>query len=466
MLPQHLRAPLALVSIVLAPLSVAADSAPSYPIVDTGQQHCYSDRRQINCTKLGQHYSGQDAQHLGHQSQYRDNGDGTVTDLVTGLTWMQARGTKMSWDDAMRGAAELRLAGHDDWRVPTIKELYSLIDFNGHFNPNGSSTPFIDDDSFEFHYGDRSRGEREIDSQDWSATEYVGTTMGGAATVFGVNFADGRIKGYPKQDPRRGVKQLYVRYVRGNPDYGTNQFRDNRDGTISDQATALMWSRDDSHQGMNWQQALAWVEQRNAERYLGYSDWRLPNAKELQSLVDYRFAPAARNPAARGPAIDPQFQISQLSGNEYPFFWSSTTHLDGPSSRQAQNAVYLAFGQAQGWMGGNRGAEEGGQSDRRPGPPPMRAGRGPDHGGPEHGRPGFGRPGVSNPGFGQAPPPRPRPSGNGSHTQSATLMDVHGAGAQRSDPKAGNPADYPNGHGPQGDVVRINNYVRLVRDLN
>lgn len=43
------------------------------------------------------------------------------------------------------------------------------------------------------------------------------------------------------------------------------------------------------------------------------------------------------------------------------------------------------------------------------------------------------------------------------------LEDVHGAGAQRSDPKSGDPADWPEGHGPQGDVVRIYNYVRCVR---
>ena len=42
-------------------------------------------------------------------------------------------------------------------------------------------------------------------------------------------------------------------------------------------------------------------------------------------------------------------------------------------------------------------------------------------------------------------------------------QDVHGAGAQRSDPKTGNPNDYPTGHGPQGDAVRIYNYVRCVR---
>jgi hypothetical protein len=44
------------------------------------------------------------------------------------------------------------------------------------------------------------------------------------------------------------------------------------------------------------------------------------------------------------------------------------------------------------------------------------------------------------------------------------LMDVHGAGAQRSDPKSGDPANWPTGNGPQGDVVRLYNYARCVRD--
>ena len=45
-------------------------------------------------------------------------------------------------------------------------------------------------------------------------------------------------------------------------------------------------------------------------------------------------------------------------------------------------------------------------------------------------------------------------------------QDVHGAGCQRSDPKTGNPDDYPEGFGPQGDAIRIYNYVRLVRDAD
>jgi len=93
-----------------------------------------------------------------------------------------------------------------------------------------------------------------------------------------VNFADGRIKGYPKQ--RRGpggatAHKLYVRYVRGNPDYGRNDFHDNGDGTISDRATGLMWSKADSKSGMDGEAALRWIQARNAEGYLGHDDWRL-----------------------------------------------------------------------------------------------------------------------------------------------------------------------------------------------
>jgi hypothetical protein len=51
----------------------------------------------------------------------------------------------------------------------------------------------------------------------------------------------------------------------------------------------------------------------------------------------------------------------------------------------------------------------------------------------------------------------------GGNANNYQFEDVHGAGAQRSDPKAGDPAMFPHGRGPQGDVIRIYNYVRLVR---
>jgi len=376
--------------------SPARATTVPYCIVGTGITKCYDDHGEIAPPAIGQPFYGQDAQHPGPAANYKDNGDGTISDLNTGLMWVKARGEKALWDAAVAGAATCRVGEHNDWRMPTIKELYSLIDFTGAFHLRAAdSKPYLNAKVFDFVYGDLAKGAREIDCQDWSATQYTGKTMSGNPTVFGVNFADGRIKGYPKTFPGGRGAMMYVRYVRGNLNYGKNDFHDNGDGTITDRATGLMWSEADSGKGLNWQDALAWVQSKNTEKFLGHSDWRLPNAKELQSVVDY----------TRIPASDPLFQLTKLSDGEFPYFWTSTTHLDGPPERQGGAAVYIAFGRALGWM--------------------------------------------------QFPP------GRGEFQ----LLDVHGAGAQRSDPKTGDPAAFPHGRGPQGDVIRVNNFVRCVRNL-
>lgn len=400
--PEVMKTRTALVLLLALAGRLTAGGLP-YAIAGTGQKTCYDDHGTISPPQPDQAFFGQDAQHPANKPHYRDNGDGTISDLVTGLMWVKARGAKVTWEDAMKNAKACRAGGHTDWRAPSIKELYSLIDFTGECHgPMATSKPFLDTNVFGFAFGDTARGERLIDCQDWSATEYVSTTMNGNPTVFGVNFADGRIKGYPKI--RRGPDgsrphTLFVRYVRGNPAYGRNDFHDNNDGTVSDRATGLMWAKADSGAGMNWRDALAWVQKKNAEKFLGHADWRLPDAKELQSLVDYTRAPDV----TQSPAIDPVFQTSKREDGDYPFFWTGTTHLDGPPGRTGGAAVYICFGRATGWM--------------------------------------------------QFPP------GRGEHR----LLDVHGAGAQRSDPKSGDPAAFPRGRGPQGDVIRIYNHVRLVR---
>jgi Protein of unknown function (DUF1566) len=378
-----------------------------YTIVDTSQDKSYDSYGKEITPEKGDDFYGQDSQHRGNQPHYVICDDEVVIDVTTGLMWQRKPGEKVTFDDTFKKAEDCRLQDFDDWRVPTIKELYSLINFTGSTGKSAKdSIPYIDTDYFEFTYGDESKGERHIDSQYWSATEYVSTTMNSDATVFGVNFADGRIKGYPKMTPgrpgnsKKSDKKMFVIFVRGSTDYGVNDFKDNDDGTITDQATKLMWSKADSKKGMNWEQAFTWVQEKNEKNYLGHNDWRLPNIKELQSIVDYTRSPKTTNSAA----IDPIFEISKEKEGTYPFFWSSTTHLDGPKNQQGQAACYIAFGEARGWMK-------------------------PPHGG------------------------------------NANLLDVHGAGAQRSDPKEGDPDDYPEGRGPQGDVIKINNYVRLVRDV-
>lgn len=156
-----------------------------------------------------------------------------------------------------------------------------------------TSKPFINTNYFGFF---DVAGARFFDVQELSATEYVDTTMGGDPTVFGLNFADGRIKGYPKLDPATGApKQYYVRYVRNNPGYGRNQFEDNRDGTITDHASGLVWQMGDSGKPLNWEAALSYAEGLDLA---GSKDWCLPTIKELPSIVDYTRAPLVTGTAA------------------------------------------------------------------------------------------------------------------------------------------------------------------------
>ncbi len=431
---------------------VPAGSLP-YPLVDSGQTACYDDQAEMATPPAaGEEFYGQDAQFSDNQPSYTLSGDGlTVTDNVTGLVWQRSpesngdgvinKADKMTWEQMQDYPATLnaqKFGGYDDWRLPTIKELYSLILFVG-TDPNpmapdaSGEVPFLDTDYFTFVYGNPAEGERIIDSQYASSTLYVSTTMGGFRTLFGVNFADGRIKGYGFQMPGGGEKTFFVQLVRGNPAYGTNDFVDNKDGTITDNATGLMWAQADSGKGLDWKEALAWAEEMNAQNYLGHNDWRVPGVKELQSIIDYTRSPDTTQSAA----IDPLFSCTEITNEagqpDFPCYWTSTTHI-GTGGR-ADTADYLAFGRAMGYF--------------KPGSPPEGAGAGAPTG-----------PGAAGPPPGAAPGMMPA----GTYVEGASWMDVHGAGAQRSDPKVGDPADFPYGRGPQGDAIRIYNYVRLVRD--
>jgi len=390
-----------------------------YPVVDTGQTECYDDADVIGPPGSGLAFAGQDAQYSGNQPSYVVSGDGlTVFDVVTGMTWIQSpdrdgdgdidAADKLSWTELPDHVDDLNavaFGGFDDWRVPTIKELYSLIDFRGtdpapEMTDPSDLTPFIDADIFAFGYGDLAAGERIIDAQYWSSTGYVSTTMNGNATVFGVNFADGRIKGYPRDIGPSGTATHFVRLVRGNPDYGVNELIDNGDGTVTDLATGLVWQRADSGAGMSWEDALAYAEDLELA---GFDDWRLPDAKELQSIVDYGRCPDTTGSAA----IDPVFQATAISNEnhevDFAAYWTGTTHVRASASAPGRSAAYVAFGRGMGYM-------------------------------------------------------------------FSAWLDVHGAGCQRSDPKDGDLDDYTYvpygyyfGNAPQGDAIRILNFVRCVR---
>jgi len=119
-------------------------------------------------------------------------------------------------------------------------------------------------------------------------------------------------------------------------------FTDNGDGTVSDTVTGLMWDKCSWGQTSNtdcgggaasthtWTQALGVSVSANTASYKGYTDWRLPNISELESLV--------KVDAATSPTIDtaafPNTPLAHLWGG----FWSSTTYTLDPTY-----SLYVAF---------------------------------------------------------------------------------------------------------------------------
>ena len=189
----------------------------TYAIVGTGQTNSYNNSEVIALPALGDSFYGQNTNHPGNTPSYTDNGDGTITDNVSGLMWEKSPDRngdavidyydKMTYETALANASLCTTGGYSDWRLPTIKEQYSLIMYYGAeprptATSQGTAVPYINTNYFDFAYGDMdasSQGatsdERIIDAQYATSTIYVSTTMNNKQTMFGVNFADGRIKG-------------------------------------------------------------------------------------------------------------------------------------------------------------------------------------------------------------------------------------------------------------------------------
>lgn len=352
-----------------------SNTSGSKPIVDTNQSVLYDDDgNPLESVQSGEALFGQDANYIGTPFKYTDNNDGTISDENTGLLWEKAHhATRLSFYDAKATCESLELGGQTEWRLPTLKELFSLADFKGNQH---AGRYYLDNDYFDLappetvDEDDRfSSHTVQMMGQTWSSNIYTGDHWDdpNIEAAFFFNFLDGHIKQAPTHD-----SENFYRCVHGN-EYGINDFVINSDGTVTDQNSGLIWQQQDDGIGRNWQDALAYCEELVLAQQ---TDWRLPNIKELQSIVDY---------SRHDPAIDPEFfTLSDPEG----WFWSGTTHGDSTLA-----AAYICFGKC----------------DSKDG------------------------------------------------------VDTHGAGAQRADPKAGNPEDYPEFGGAQDDDVRIYNYARCVR---
>lgn len=95
------------------------------------------------------------------------------------------------------------------------------------------------------------------------------------------------------------------------------RFKDNKNGTVTDNETRLMWVKDGSSAGCNNGDTLTWEQAKlfcKKLEFAGHKNWRLPNVNELQSIVDY---------GRYNPVINPVFTNTKSS-----YYWSATTYVN------------------------------------------------------------------------------------------------------------------------------------------
>ena len=253
-------------------------------MVDTGLSVLYNNNAIVSNIQDGESFFAQDANYLGTPFSYTNNDNGTISDNNTALLWeKEHHSTRLSYYDAKSICEGLELGEFDDWRSPTLKELFSLADFRGsqwregHFYLDGTvfdiDYPDTVDDSDQF-----ATHTVQMMGQTWSNTIYTGDHMNdpNIEAAFSFNFLDGHIKQAPTSQ-----NTLFYRCVRGNG-YGENELGNNADGSVTDNAGGLIWQQADDGFARNWQDSLAYCENLDlAEK----DDWRLLTLKSYKVLL-------------------------------------------------------------------------------------------------------------------------------------------------------------------------------------
>ena len=271
-------------------------------LFQTDQTRCYDVRGQeIGCTG-----TGQDGEIRAGRTwpipRFEEQG-AVVKDYLSGLMWTKNATPAefpQTWREAFEYVEQLNavcIHGHDDWRLPDRRELFSLIS-HSQINPAlPIAHPF--NNVFSGYYWTSSPC-AQWPKQAW----YV--HLGGGKVFKGMK--QGSYLAWP-------VRRLQPTNLMA-PD---DRFEIS-DNVVSDRSTGLMWLRSamGSKNVLNWLASLVEIQRLNANRTHGYGDWRLPNIRELESLVALD---------QHSPAL-PESHPFQNIGEGY---WSSTTSAYDPA---------------------------------------------------------------------------------------------------------------------------------------
>ena len=271
----------------------------------------------VSCSLFeeGDPYYGQDG-HFNDPRRvhsYSDNGNGTVTDEVTGIIWEKNDAAADNWADAVSYCEDLVLGGvgPDAWRLPEIQELWSILDL-------GAANPAIESDF------------PTAQSTLWSATSAGGDTDAESAWMVDVINGESSVQ-LKSVDPPGTAVTRGVRCVRGaSIDYGSGaNLVDNENDTYSDPSTGLMWSALQAPE--KWSDALLACN----DTLLGYDDWRLPDRRELETIL--AIDSSVMNPLAQNGMLwtSSRYAALLLTGR---FAWAITAS-DGSGQWQARGTL-------------------------------------------------------------------------------------------------------------------------------
>jgi len=274
-------------------------------LLDTDQRLCYDkDGWPITCEK-----SGQDASHHSkHLSQPQPRFQVTgrvVKDNVTDTTWHKDANPAqfpLTWEEAIAFVADMRRRrrhGLGDWQLPSRRHLFSLI---SHQNINPvlpCNHPF--DGVFPGYYWTADSCFR-LPDQAW----YV--HLGGGRVHRGMKHGS-----YMVWPISLGSQHSADPCIKN-----TSPFI--ADGNcVLDRRTGLTWSKNanPADRPLTWQQALSMVTALNRDHFGGYRNWRMPNIRELESLVDL---------CTHSPALPDGHPFIHVQAA----YWSSTTSVYEP----------------------------------------------------------------------------------------------------------------------------------------
>lgn len=272
-------------------------------LLETDQIHCYAeDGRSINCEN-----SGQDATQ-GKKSLFHSRfeaSDHLVRDNLTGAIWTRDANLSefpLTWNEALSFVDDMRARqahGHAHWQLPSRQFLFSLLSHQN-INPTLPNNHLFDNVFPGYYWTCDSC--RRLPDQAW----YV--HLGGGRVHRGMKHGSYMV--WPMSPgPQKAV----------NPDREEKARFKADDACVHDAYTGLAWSIDanPAKHLFSWQEALSATHDFNHKKLGGFKDWRLPNIRELESIVDLR----SHSPAF--PAGHPFINVQEA-------YWSSTTSVYEP----------------------------------------------------------------------------------------------------------------------------------------